>query len=114
MDSFVRAFCPELAATSHQECNNHRNVLAGSQSYLSTLNNLRSLILDWFAAFLLLLLLLLVHVADLLLYLPLLFLFCCSCWLLLALFLLFIVLVTVLVVIAVLTVVVFALIYPRS
>ena len=32
--SLVWAFCPELTAASHQECNNHRNVLVGSQSYL--------------------------------------------------------------------------------
>ena len=32
--SLVWAFCPELTATSHQDCDNHRNVLAGSQSYL--------------------------------------------------------------------------------
>ena len=32
--SLVRVFCPELTATSHQECNNHRNVLVGSWSYL--------------------------------------------------------------------------------
>ena len=35
--SLVRAFCPELSATSHQECNNHRNVLVCSQSYLFNL-----------------------------------------------------------------------------
>ena len=32
--SLVWAICPELTATSHQECNNRRNVLAGSRSYL--------------------------------------------------------------------------------
>ena len=30
----VWAICPELTVTSHQECNNRRNVLAGSWSYL--------------------------------------------------------------------------------
>ena len=34
VQSLVWAFCPELAATSRQECNNHRNVLVGSRSYL--------------------------------------------------------------------------------
>ena len=32
--SLVWVFCPELTATSHQKCNNHRYVLASSQSYL--------------------------------------------------------------------------------
>ena len=34
VQSLVWAFCPELTATSHQKCNNHRNVLVDSQRYL--------------------------------------------------------------------------------
>ena len=34
VQSLVWVFCPELTATSHQECNNRRNALAGSRSYL--------------------------------------------------------------------------------
>ena len=30
----IRAFWPELTATSHQECSNHRYILVGSQSFL--------------------------------------------------------------------------------